>query len=703
MGALSQTVTINDRMSPAFGAMTKSISSCVGAFTQLKAATGTSVDTTKIESCKVAMQGLNSAAQDARVSITEDTSAQKSFNRSMREGQSAASGLGSKIKSFIGAYVGIQGIRAGIGYVKEMMTASNAATEASTKLTTVMHQRMNATDADVQSILNLTAAQQKLGVIEDDTATAGAQQLGTFVNSTSALATLIPAMNNLAAQQNGVNATSGDLVNIGNLMGKVMQGQTGALTRVGITFTEAQEKVLKYGNEQERAAMLAQVITDNVGDMNAALAATPEGQMAQMKNSFGDMQEELGAQLTPAVMNLFYTINSNMPSIQSAAQGLGNVLSGVINTAARGIALISEVGSFIADNWSIIEPIVLGVAGAFTVYTIAVEANNIAQGIHAGLSAASALAEHAHAASTAMASGATFSATVAQYGLNAALLACPLTWIVGGIALVVVALYAGVAAFNKFHGTSVSATGIVAAAFTVLWAHINNTFVVPFHNGIAAFVNFFANVWTHPIASVKILFFDMANTVIGYVLNMAKAIETVINKIPGVKIDITSGLSNLQTGITDAAAKAKSESGYKTVMSQKSYTDYTSAASTGYEAGKNFAEKVKSKFSAATGTNTAADAASASDSALSSIADSSAATAANTGKTADCLDSSEDKLAYLKEYAEREIIDRTVFKSITVDMGGVSNTVKNIADLDAIPDQLARVMQEQMQTSMEGA
>ena len=108
-------------------------------------------------------------------------------------------------------------------------------------------------------------------------------------------------MNNLAVQQNGVNVTSESMRNIGNLMGKVMQGQTAALTRVGITFDDAQEKMLKYGNEEQRAATLAQVITDNVGQMNAAIAATPAGKFQQIKNSFGDMSETIGR----ALINVF--------------------------------------------------------------------------------------------------------------------------------------------------------------------------------------------------------------------------------------------------------------------------------------------------------------------------------------------------------------------------------------------------------------
>ena len=170
---------------------------------------------------------------------------------------------------------------------------------AEVKLSTIMKQRMGATNDMVKSIIDLAAEQQKLGVIGDENQLAGGQMLATFLNQTDSLKTLIPAMNDLAAQQYGVSATSEDLVNIGKMMGKVFTGQTGALKKAGISFTDAQEKVLKFGTESEKSAMLAEVITDNVGSMNKALADTPMGRMAQLKNNFGDLQENVGKSLQP--------------------------------------------------------------------------------------------------------------------------------------------------------------------------------------------------------------------------------------------------------------------------------------------------------------------------------------------------------------------------------------------------------------------
>lgn len=166
--------------------------------------------------------------------------------------------------------------------------------EAELKLATIMRQRMNATDDEVDCIKRLASEQQKIGVIGDEVQLAGAQQVATFLKSKESIEALLPAMNDLAVQQHGLNVSSEDMVSIGNMVGKVMQGQTGALRRVGISFTEAQENAMKYGDEIDRARALAQVITGNVGNMNAALAKTDAGKAKQMANNFGDWQEELG-------------------------------------------------------------------------------------------------------------------------------------------------------------------------------------------------------------------------------------------------------------------------------------------------------------------------------------------------------------------------------------------------------------------------
>ena len=224
------------------------------------------------------------------------------------------------------------------GYIAK----ANAATEAQTKLTTVMRQRMGATAEDVASVNAAVAAQTKLGVVGGTVQRSGLQQLATFASHKRTLTALLPAMNNLLTQQKGLNATSEDAVNIANLLGKALQGQTGALRRVGITFSETQEKALKAGNEGERAAMLAEIITQNVGNMNAELAKTDAGKAKQLANSFGGVMVNIGKALMP-----YQSMIAQFGQLGMAVTGVvqfGTALAGCGRAAAGAVTKLLKWG-----------------------------------------------------------------------------------------------------------------------------------------------------------------------------------------------------------------------------------------------------------------------------------------------------------------------------------------------------------------------
>lgn len=236
--------------------------------------------------------------------------------------QKNINGLTSSLKGLAGVAAAAFSVKQILDFAKASKEAYNTQIEQETKLTTIMKQRMNATDEQIDSVKQLAAEQQKLGVIGDEVQLAGAQQVATFLNETESINALLPAMNDLLAQQNGLNATTSDAVNIGNMMGKVLQGQTSALKRVGISFSDAEEQVLKYGTESERAAMLAQVITNNVGHMNQALAQTDAGKQKQLANTMGDVKEQFGQavmQIETAFMPLLSRLASGFSTVASAA------------------------------------------------------------------------------------------------------------------------------------------------------------------------------------------------------------------------------------------------------------------------------------------------------------------------------------------------------------------------------------------------
>lgn len=651
-----------------------------------------------ISAANKAYQQLNSAVSTAERNIRDNIAAQGQFNQSIRNGENAYDGLGSRIKQLVGMYTGVQGIKMAVHFISDTTSLQNIQSEAETKLGAIMRQRMGASPADIQSIKELTAAQQALGVVGDEVQLSGAQQLATFLSSTDALNTLIPAMNNLAVQQNGVNVSTQDAVNIGNMMGKVMQGQVGALTRVGVTFSAAQEKVLKYGNEQERAATLAEVITNNVSNMNAIMANTPQGQIQQMANTWGDIKEVVGARLYPAMMQFFATVNANMPAAEMAVMGFAGVLSDIIPIVGQVIESMVGAAGFIQDNWAWLGPVIGGVTAALITYKGVVIAYNTVQAISNSLKAVAAARAALNAGMNIAEAAATKIATGAQVGLNAALLACPITWIVGGIILLIATIYAGVAVFNKFAGASVSATGIIAGAFGVLGAHIYNT-VIYFWNIIAEFINFFYNVWNDPIAAVQILFYDLASNVIGYVSNMAHAIEDVINKIPGVEVSITAGLDRFQNQITSAAQNAKSEAEWKEIVKTRDFKDLSSAALDAYDWGAAKEAGFKNLFNGSNEAGAGYDATA--QAAADNIALNTGNTAGNTAKMADSMDIMDEDLKYMRDAAEQEVINRFTLAELKVDVKN-NNTLTKKTDFDDMGRALAAFTGEFLASAAEG-
>lgn len=249
--------------------------------------------------------------------------------KGLKGGIKSMSSMFSSLGATIAAAFSIRAIKA---FADESKNLYKIQMQNEVKLATVMRQRMKATDDEIKSMLELASAQQQIGIIGDEVQLAGLQQVATFATQKETIETLLPAMNNLIAQQYGYEASTESARNVANLMGKVLQGQVGALTRVGITFSEAEEQMLKTGNEMERAAVLAQVITNNVGEMNKALAKTDVGRQQQLANTFGDIKEQFGAAFTqlsilflPALQFLANVLATIAQIARAAAQAIANM------------------------------------------------------------------------------------------------------------------------------------------------------------------------------------------------------------------------------------------------------------------------------------------------------------------------------------------------------------------------------------------
>lgn len=161
---------------------------------------------------------------------------------------------------------------------------------------------------------------QNVGVVGDEVSMQGMAQLASFGLQEDSIKKLTPALLDMAVRQKGVNVTQEDMISMGNLLGKAMTGQTKALSRQGVVMTDAQAKILKFGNEQQRAAMMAKILGSNFGEQNKALRQTSEGGVQALKNSWGDLMEIIGKPLSSGLGWLANEMSQYMPGIQSFVQ-----------------------------------------------------------------------------------------------------------------------------------------------------------------------------------------------------------------------------------------------------------------------------------------------------------------------------------------------------------------------------------------------
>ena len=316
-----------------------------------------------------------------RRSIIEAESKLKHFNAEVKKVQyanvtklgNAFQSAGQKMRT-AGMYSSI-GAGAMIVAGKKLLELSATQNQAETKLVEVYKSRMGANKAAAKSTMELASALQKQGVIGDEVTLSGAQQLATYASMPETVNKLLPAMDDLLVQQKGVNATAEDATAMANLFGKAMMGNTGALKRVGISFTAAQEEVLKYGTEEEKAAMLAEVVNQNVGKMNETFAQTPEGQMAQLRNTLGDIGERLGTALLPALASAAKWISENVvPAVEKlvgfieAHPVIAKIAVGITALLAVGGPLLIFIGSLISAIGSIMT-LAPALGAAFTALT----------------------------------------------------------------------------------------------------------------------------------------------------------------------------------------------------------------------------------------------------------------------------------------------------------------------------------------------
>ena len=435
----------------------------------------------------------------------------------------------------------------------------------------------------------------------------------------------------------------------------------------------------------------------------------------EMPMTWGQMWQSMQNTALIAFQPVLQRLNdlANSEAFQTFIQGAIEAMATLANILLNVFEIAASVGAFIGDNWSIIAPIIYGVIAALGAYLAIM-------GIVNAITAISAAIDATKAAADALAAGQTFLWTVQQYGLNAALAACPITWIIVLIIALIAIIFAVCNAIAKMTGIANSGFGVITGGVNVVIQFFKNlgltvaNIALGIGNAIAALASNMMTAFHNAICNVQSWFYNLLSTA----LSVIEGICAALNKLPFVEFDY----SGISSAADDYAAKASEAAGnkedYQSISDafNEGFTTFdafqdgwaSDAFNAGAAWGDGIADKV-SNFSLSdvfgqTDIPNVGDYTSGFNDAIanSGVGDSIGNIDDNTGKIKDSLDVTEEDLKYLRDIAEQEAINRFTTAEINVDMSGMQNTVNSGDDIDGFMTKLTDSVNEAVDNMTEG-
>ena len=661
-----------------------------------------------------AMQNMDvSAANDAylRLSqtvgnteryIRDNVDEQGRFNQEISAGTQQANELTNTIKRAVAAYVSIQTVGKALNISDELVQTTS---------------RLNMMNDGVQTTAELVnmvyaAAQDARGSFSqmaDVVARFGNNAKDAFSSSEEvvAFADLIQKQMTIAgaSTQEAANAelqlsqALGSGVLRGDELNSIFEQAPNLIQNIADYLDVPIGKIREMAADGELSAdVVKAAIFSAADDINSKFNEMPMtwGQMWQ------SMQNTALIAFQPVLQRLNDLANSE--AFQTFIQGAIEAMATLANILLNVFDLAVSIGTFIGDNWSIIAPIVYGIVAALTAY-IAISA------IVAAINGVMAIAEGVKAAAQMMATGATFAETAAQQGLNAALMACPLTWIIMLILALIVVIFAVCNAIAKMTGIANSGFGVITGGVNVVIQLFKNlgltvaNIALGIGNAIAALASNMMTAFHNAICSVQSWFYNLLSTA----LSVIEGICSALNKLPFVEFDY----SGISSAADDYAAKASEAAGnkedYQSISDafNEGFTTFdafqddwaSDAFNAGAAWGDGIADKV-SNFSLSdvfgqTDIPNVGDYTSGFNDAIanSGVGDSIGNIDDNTGKIKDSLDVTEEDLKYLRDIAEQESINRFTTAEVTINQTN-NNNVSSDTDLDGFITALDDAMGE---------
>lgn len=733
MSSISTAIELTDRMSYPLHSITSALDSTLNVFEDFKSSLGNTFDDSKINSARISIDEANASIKamedNIRKTNNENDKMPKKFDAANISAKSLLQTLmGFSVIQKIGGIISnqfgnaIDRLDTMNNYPKVMsnLGISTDQAKASIKMLSENLKGLPTTLNDaVSSVQNLTSVNGSVGkstkmfLALNNAILAGG---GSTQVQQSALEQLSQAYAkgkpDMMEWRTAMTAMPAQLKQVAQAMGFVNANALGESLRSGKTSMDKFMDTFIQLNE--KGANGFQSFEEQARNSTGGFATSIANMKSAVTRGITSLIESINAGLTKAG---FGTIQSNIQNLGSGIEKMlsmvGNAASNMISFLSPAINLIQQVAEFIGNNWTIIEPIILGIVGALTLYYGALLIYNTIQGISTAITTAKTIATTVHAAALAMQTGVTFAATAAQYGFNAALLACPLTWILIIIIAVIAAIYLVIAAINKITGSSISATGVIVGALTTAVAFIWNLFlglldlvlgvINAMVNPWISFANFFANLFNDPIGAIVHLFGDFADSILGVIESIAKALDKVFgSNLAGAVQGWRSGLS----GMVEKVANQYGNGSYEKVAEELNLSseslglkrwEYGDAWNTGYNWGQGIENSIGNLGNSLK--STVDDTMSSLN--MDSIPTNAATTANNTGKINDTLQVSEEDLKYLRDLAETETINRFTTAEITVEMTN-NNNINNEMDIDGVVDHLANGVNEAMEKAAEG-
>lgn len=713
MGTIRTAIALYDGVTSPLQSMHKAMGVVLNTFESMQQASGRAVDTAAIREAREEWAKAGTAFDAIEENIRNANNEQQKFNNSIRGGNNSANGLLSTIKKIAVAAGGIVGINK-----VQNISDKLASTKARLNLLVddggsvdVLEQKIMASAQRSRSVYFDTAsAVAKLGLNAGNAFGGNMDQVIAFMEQVNKQFVIGGAT---AQEQSNAMIQLTQAMAAGALRGEelnsILDGAPGIARAIEKYMGIAEGSIKTVAQEGKvTAEVVKNAIFAMADETNAKFDSMPKT-WAQI---WVDMKNQALSMFAPILTKINQIGNST--KFQKVTTGLINGLAAVANVASSALDILIAIASVFVDNWGIIQPLVLGIAAAMLLYNGYLIANNAITAIsnaQKGLAAVqaykAAVANTTLAATEKAEAMAKASATAAQYGFNAALLACPLTWILLIIIAVIAAIYMIVAAINKLTGSTISATGIICGVVAVAGAFVLNCaigvlnaiiqaiwtiFVAPF----LGIVEWILNVCNGGFNSFGDAVANLIGQIIGWFLNLGKVVTTIIDAIFGT--DWTSGLESLQSAVTSWGKNENAITLDKNAPTIDYRATYSGAWDAGYDFGQGIDDKIGGMFDAS-----GLDSMGAFDlsNTLDGIYGNTGDTAANTAATADALDIAEEDLAYLRDIAEREAINRFTTAEIKVEQHN-ENHISKDADLDGIMDAWANDFAEKLEVSEEG-